>query len=350
MMECPDFDITKGSYGLINTTNDANGNLVETYQININANALLDASYTFKINNAINTAQAREFVLTQRPKLPLEYVAEGDIKSSAAVDGVWELDMTHTRNNCWAFSLGSTVANFGRAGGDATTHKGGVKCKYDGVVNNYHFASMSEWCGIIPGIRKSFIASSGQGYYEDPFFITTTNPFANDSATVHGEKMQFTSQYDKVGSIAYAIRFTNETLKGYGNTYRCAYKYEWVSSTLLKISSAYIGLDDSKATMTNVKSADFWTNAENNHCLAIRYFQVAGVFLSNTDGSVAGSSTATNETILYYLTEAHAGDANHNWFVWARQPGTGNGIQFYSNNHENEKNTNRCLVRLFADD
>ena len=64
MLECPEFDSTKGSYGLVSTSNDANGKLVETYEIHVNENVLANhKTFTFRINNAINTAYARTFVL-----------------------------------------------------------------------------------------------------------------------------------------------------------------------------------------------------------------------------------------------------------------------------------------------
>ena len=63
-MECPEFDSTKGSYGLVSRSNDADGNLVETYEINVNENVLTNhKTFTFSINNAINTEYARTFVL-----------------------------------------------------------------------------------------------------------------------------------------------------------------------------------------------------------------------------------------------------------------------------------------------
>ena len=117
MLECPTFDSTK--YGLVasETTNDADGNLVETYKIDIDGDVALNTDYTFTLSNAINTSLSKTFVLKTRPKLPLEYVAEGNVKSNAAVGSVWELDMTNDPLNFYYFNYAHTVQHFGKAGG-----------------------------------------------------------------------------------------------------------------------------------------------------------------------------------------------------------------------------------------
>ena len=78
MLECAAFDSSKGSYDLVSTTNDANGNLVETYEINVNNNVLCGgATYTFTISNAINTALSRTFVL--KAGIDADELCYGDI-------------------------------------------------------------------------------------------------------------------------------------------------------------------------------------------------------------------------------------------------------------------------------
>ena len=84
MLECSDFPSTQ--YGLVAsmTTNDAQGNLVETYQITINDNVENLKDYTFTLSNAINTALSRTFVLRKD--------AVANIGDFYYTDGTWSTD------------------------------------------------------------------------------------------------------------------------------------------------------------------------------------------------------------------------------------------------------------------
>ena len=84
MLSCPTFP--SNQYGLVSsaTTNDAEGNLVETYKIDIDANISRFEAYTFTLSNAINTNLAKAFVLRKEPVLNI-----GDYYYT---DGTWSTD------------------------------------------------------------------------------------------------------------------------------------------------------------------------------------------------------------------------------------------------------------------
>ena len=67
MLECPEFNSTKYGLDASKTTNDANGNLVETYWITIDDDVALATDYTFTLSNAINTSLAKTFILRKAP-------------------------------------------------------------------------------------------------------------------------------------------------------------------------------------------------------------------------------------------------------------------------------------------
>ncbi len=224
--------------------------------------------------------------------------------------------------------------NISEKQGDAITHAGNVKCSYDGKIEEYHFASMSEWCGIISGQIKT---NSSQGYYQNVYDHPET--VLNDTATVHGDKLKFTSYYKKVRNIAYAIRFIDETQQGYGNAYRCAYMYEYDSSIKCqKISCKYLG--NVSTTIDDVATSEFWAD---NTGTIIRYFRDSGT-IKNGEGT--GSAVNVNPTFVYYWTEKVASSASYNWCVWASSTSF---FQFYTNAVANEAVVNGMAVRLFKD-
>ena len=67
MLESSTFGSTK--YGLVasETTNDADGNLVETYKIDIDDDVALATDYVFTLKNAINTGLSKTFTLRKAP-------------------------------------------------------------------------------------------------------------------------------------------------------------------------------------------------------------------------------------------------------------------------------------------
>ncbi|SEF74632.1 hypothetical protein SAMN05216354_1483 [Xylanibacter ruminicola] len=264
MLECPTFPSTQ--YGLVSssTTNDADGNLVETYKIDIDDNIALITEYTFTISNAINTSLARTFVLKKRPKLPLEYMAKGNIRSLTQTNGYWVIDNELHGLSSAYFNWSTATTNFGTDDGTGF-NRFSAPCSYtdpdtgETTTGNYHMPTINEWYGILP--------SSGVQVFRVSQNTNTTE--SNELKTVIGQNVLqgYSSQFYRTWSttyddVTYALRFMNDPV--YGNSYRCAYRYQflWPSSAQYAkyvVSCIYVGDDPTITSVNDVKAA-FWAN------------------------------------------------------------------------------------------
>ena len=267
MLESTTFPSTQ--YGLVSsaTTNDGNGNLVETYKIDIDDNIAMVAEYTFTLSNAINTSLSRTFVLKKRPKLPLEYMAVGNIRSLTQTDGYWIIDNEVNAYSSAFFNWSTASANFGTDDGTGFNRFNAL-CSYTdpdtGVTTtgNYHMPTINEWYGILP--------SSGVQVFRVSQNTNTTE--SNELKTVIGQNVLqgYSSQFYRTWStsyddVTYALRFINDPI--YGNSYRCAYRYQFFFPSTTPqgklgryvVSCIYVGDDPSITSVNDVKAA-FWAN------------------------------------------------------------------------------------------
>ena len=275
MLECSTFP--SNQYGLVSssTTNDADGNLVETYKIDIDENIGIATDYTFTLSNAINTSLARTFVLKKRPKLPIEYFADGNVRA-ANNTGVWSFSMDpartpliHNGYNTWADATGHNITSFLWNSSDSGNN---VMCEplksmLDGITftnvsgQEYRLPSVYEWGLVAP------INLNGQLFDN----ATTTSavgrseqlPIAYPSTTLYNVTCYYkTSGYNTYNAKAYAIRFE---CADNNNLYRCAYRYriEQIGSSTnmyYVIDVKYVGVDNS-ITLQYIQDneATYWT-------------------------------------------------------------------------------------------
>ncbi len=217
------------------TTNDDAGNLVETYKIDIDDNIPNNVDYTFTLSNAINTSLSRTFVLKKRPKLPIEYFAAGNLKTTKnTTTNQWEYEMLPART-----IVQNNMNGTGGAGKDTyalawnseqmTAPQSGITFKNDNSGQEYRVPTVYEWAFVAvqnPSDARA-ICQTGSGYING---TTERVPLEYPSSS---NLINVKSYYDVVGSIPtpyqsfthviYAIKFEEETITH--NLYRCAYRY-----------------------------------------------------------------------------------------------------------------------------
>ena len=260
MLECSTFPSTQ--YGLVSssTTNDADGNLVETYKIDIDDNIAIETDYTFTLSNAINTSLSRTFVLKKRPKLPIEYFAAGNVRAANNA-GVWSFSMdpartqiTHNGYSSFADATGHNITSFlwnNTNSGDNVMCEP-LKSMRDGITftnvpnQEYRLPSAYEWAIVAPSNLNGRFFNMGSSYTTTGF--SEQVPIAYPSTTLYNVTSYYTtSGYNTYNAKAYAIRFE---CADNNNLYRCAYRYsiEQIGNTdymYYIIDVKYVGVDNS---------------------------------------------------------------------------------------------------------
>ena len=313
MLECPTFNSTK--YGLVasETTNDANGNLVETYKIDIDDDVAIATDYTFKISNAINTTLYREFVLKRRPKLPIEYVAKGNIvnteentigsvaSGSTKYNGKWKIDTQLLYNSTYFFNWNNANIQFGT----------GAMCYYENedpsTYLSYHIPTKAEWVGIVPGIKDN----DNDTFYGDASFTQ------NEVAEINSHTRSFSSTYSsriRSGSsnwVRYAIRFNDATEGGnnIGSTYRSAFRYyyDYVNQ---KVDVSVIYLGSSSDPESAIFNESYWTLSEEREIIT-RTFPACGLASGTKSTFDVWRSSSYGYAVSHYAKESVGDGTNH---------------------------------------
>ena len=276
MLESTTFPSTQ--YGLVSsaTTNDANGNLVETYKIDMDNNIAVATDYTFTLSNAINTSLARTFVLKKRPKLPIEYFAEGNVRAANNA-GVWSFSMDPARTQAV-----STASGTGGTNKNVTTFQWNSSDSGDNVMSEpantlrngitftnvpgkvYRIPSTEEWGLAVPAV-DNYLYNWGSTYATTG--VDEVIPIAYPTSTLYTTKGYYNvvGTYSTWGVKAYAIRFENAETN---NIYRCAYRYyyERIGSSIYGyqiIDVRYVG-DDNSITLQYIQDneATYWANPD----------------------------------------------------------------------------------------
>ena len=254
MLECPTFPSTQ--YGLVSsaTTNDANGNLVETYKIDIDNNISFATDYTFTLSNAINTSLARTFVLKRRPKLPLEYMAETNLTDRDH----FAADNRNSGNYYWGRS---TVYAAFNNGGSTTVAETGSK--------GWHLPSFDEMMAIAP-VRSTYYLRWNSNH---------TNENISETVKIGSETFACTTTYkvvDYTAKIEYVLRYMTTD-----NKYRSIYRYEAKANpfgtdggVMMEIKCRYLGPDDTHITNSDIYSEVWW--ADDSYETLVRYIPASG--------------------------------------------------------------------------
>ena len=282
MLESTTFPSTQ--YGLISssTTNDADGNLVEIYKIDLDDNIQSITGYTFTLSNAINTNLARTFVLMKRPKLPIEYFATGNLKE----EGGKHIIMNPT-------NAGSVYT---KAQVQTDTYRNGFSCVYEdnSTAGEYRAPTIWELSILLPSYgdtNVSGVTKSRDGGTRKVNVLWDLTSVSDNLEYVvipslGSNNIAIYSSYVKVNNVIYAIRFNNVA----DNIYRCAYRYRKNGTNGVYIDVAYIGTDN---TITLESLAD-----KNEAFWYINYYFPNGTYPAHTSvmGPVGSYSNSSNSS------------------------------------------------------
>ncbi len=315
------------------TTNDANGNLVETYKIDIDDNITLLAEHTFTLSNAINTNLKRTFVLKKKPRVPLEYVSESYVtktKKDVTVDGnsinCYQLYPVNQSGSCSWYLYTDGLSKFSLA---STNNQGVPVCSNGGTfLGYYHLPSAGEAMSIFPGAATTGDAGLGvdMGYMTE----NTVNSYTEKLIEIGGVNLgnSKTYLYRNYTSV-WGIRFEDDTK--YGNGFRCAFRYRYVTSPIpgIIVDCIYLG-DDTSISSTNLKAklvddASFWNS---------------GDVITKTFYFVGYHSSQQNTTHSYI----HTASVNH--YIRLYNPGSGRTWGVHTEYHQDLTGAEYC-VRLF---
>lgn len=263
-----DLTTEKGTVNKESVSNDADGNIVQVFKISLTDEAVANDDIHFVLANALDATQKREFIVTCRPKLPLEYMAEGSIKYLEKQDGYWVIDNDPTVFSSAFFNWTTAVTNFGQDDGTGRNPKNDVECSYtytdsEGThtrIGKYHLPTIYEWYGIV---RTS---------HTDIFGTPTSRTVEVDPKVVIGNATLTAVQSEYIknstnSGIIYALRFIDAPN---GNLYRCAYRYYFPgrfdgASTIwqqrYEVQCTYIGNDPAITSVLDVQES-FWNSLD----------------------------------------------------------------------------------------
>lgn len=279
MLECSTFPSTQ--YGLVSsaTTNDADGNLVETYMIDIDDNISNATEYVFKISNAINTSLYREFTLLKRPKLPLEYFATGNVKkdgnnysilpatTATATNNVTQFEWLNNSNPSSAMTLFYNNSNVDSERGVMIDGKRwrlptpweqmafGPAYSNRSLIPNTYAPNTST--GDMNENGNNVPAGGLSGGLSSSSMSVGTQTKLNENIVIDRNLYKIQSTYYRASTnVWYGMRFEERT-DGSGNIdnlYRCLYRFTWNTTNRLWIIDAhYIG-DSTPPAITSAAS------------------------------------------------------------------------------------------------
>lgn len=257
-LSCADLTSDKGYIVKESVSNDKSGNIVQTFRIHLESGALDGVNLNFVLSNALDATQKREFVISSRPRLPLEYVALGDIKvGTADSENGWEIDPTSDTGYGFDWSIVNS-----------NTFKNGFEYFYtDGtevVKVAAHVPSTDEWRGI-------FYCPLNSDLQDIPDNTTSewTHTAKVGDIQFTSVKSTYTSKNSRnnsnVTQTIYSIMFQNALWTGNtvaSNLYRCAYRYTLSGTDNCDyIECTYLGEGESPA-ITDIAVDSWWTGRE----------------------------------------------------------------------------------------
>ena len=319
MLESTTFPSTQ--YGLVSssTTNDANGNLVEVYKIDIDENIQSAEEHTFTLSNAINTSLARTFVLKKiDPRLnPLWWMAQYNMKA----DGVMETAHSDAAGaRIWNFTDAQTV-----------------------TLSGYHMPSLAEMASVFPADNTTANSTRVSSLSDDRTNPTEYSEIARSvgGATVAASKSVMYRV--NTGSDFYAIRFI-------GTKYASAWHYQFVSTPCKGyVLESYLiddatTLSEAKTALLTIASSTVWktfpsdnANLSPEDILSSNRYAYVQRFLPACGNGNSSSDTASNRGV---------GDYIYSWTSTTKPASSTGGPGFVL--HINYTGNN-CLMHLTPD-
>lgn len=208
--------------------------LIQTYTIKLPANTGVEKNLDFVVENTFDTTAKGGFTLVHAgastqpiPKMPLEYVAEYNLRASnpAAFANTNDAPPLNTGTSGWALFTHEAAKALGNI---VIAGKG------------YHVATLNEWVSIFGINRLSF---------------TNLDPVndAEERTEIKGVMKQYTSDYRPVGgNVVYALRH-----KSADKEMLSAYRYEYIAGNRVKVTSRYLG-PSFTGSVSDVARASFW--------------------------------------------------------------------------------------------
>ena len=242
---------------ILSDTKSISSNGLYTQEVTFQMSSTLGNTVNFTLKNAVlptDESLWQTFKVYVRPKLPLEYMAEGVIKNgSTDADGSWELDYDQTQG--WGFAYSEMVSKF----------SGSFKAYYvsggEKHVANYHVPNQEEWKGVLAELQNDYQDLGNNGKVSG----------TNQTATIGQLHLtNFSVDYKQTGystassdtEIIYSIMFQNakwEDQTTPSNVWKTAYRFTLMGSKLwTKVDCAYMGPDDA-SNIDAISSASWWS-------------------------------------------------------------------------------------------
>lgn len=267
--------ITLTAGGTINCAlpHDLAAGSVYSYTITLNRNGI---SVSSTVNDwALDTSGGSNAF--SRPKLPLEYVAVGNIKGSAAGTNGWAIDGENLTVNsatsyCWVYKWDFVESNFINP----------VLCS-DGCY--YHLPTTYEWRSVIP--RDPLVKTDILGTI---WSITEQNVVV-DGSIIKDFESDF---YSATECIVYGHRYK-------GTAYESAWRYEMkelgTTTGRLVIDAVYLG-ESSGIDIDNIKNESYWASQFGN--VVSRVFPACGWCYPASSSSSTQPNQAAKGCGLYW--------------------------------------------------
>lgn len=276
-----------------------------------------------------------------RPKMPLEYVADYNLAGGSLVrkgttlrpgmQGELRFAEDHLNNTSgyydWYRSMGVTHPDYNPNGDNLFTHEIAVKDEKGRTTRMplkelYHIPSLEEWTGIF-----------GDGNNTRSQFGYIAEYFGTDAVTIHGVRNTYKSVVKSEGTgIGYAIRLmdasgTQEAKTGWPvattNDMRTAYRYERIgdfsgsdNNSRLKVKSVYLGAGFS-GNINTIADESWWQTKEREGLVVTREFSASGAIRElpwgNGDLTIAGSLKELNTNGFYLSSTEDTGNTVNFW-------------------------------------
>ena len=267
---------------ILSDTKSISSNGLYTQEVTFQMSSTLGNTVNFTLKNAVlptDESLWQTFKVYVRPKLPLEYMAQGVIKNgSADSDGSWEQDYTQTQG--YNFTYANMTSIFG-SGFRSYYIENGKK-----YTVSCHVPTRAEWYGIVPQ-TYSDMQDHGTGVKTASSQTATIGDFHltgfGDATTQTGG-----NNYATDADMIYAIRFTGAQWEGQttaSNLWKTACRYTLMGSIqCTRIEFVYLGPDDT-TTINNINNSSWWSGKS----VVTRYIP----WYPNNTGGVATSKVNT---------------------------------------------------------
>ena len=251
----------------------------------------------FMVCNKLDKTQRRIFTVIPRPKLPLEYMAEYNIKTydTSNRTATFATSNTYTQNRTWM--TWTTAYN--------TMFTSSNKININGI--DYHLPYHSEWMAIFDWLydygTTSYYTSSNHGVQS----LNYTS--GSDRARIRNTYYNNYTYLYTVNNICYAISFWDSSSRN--RNWRCAYRFQWKNYGI-EIKCRYLGPNYTTYDGYNIPATDSWSNTYLTSYIAreafwnnqselniVRVIPACGTY--NGDAQNASSATWYETTYGSYL-------------------------------------------------